>query len=76
VLISADDAAGLGLSDGDRVSVASEAGEMAGNVLIAPVKPGNVQVHWPEGNVLVGRTARSPESGIPGYGAWVTVRGV
>jgi anaerobic selenocysteine-containing dehydrogenase len=74
VLISAEDAAGLGLADGDRVTVASDAGEMSGNVLVAPVKPGNVQVHWPEGNVLIGRSARSPESGIPDYGAWVELR--
>lgn len=74
VLMSADDARVLGLGDGDRVILSSMTGELAGNVLISPVKPGNVQVHWPEGNVLLGRAARSPESGIPDYGAWVKVR--
>jgi molybdopterin-dependent oxidoreductase alpha subunit len=73
VLISAADAAGLGVADGDRVVLRSGSGELAGTVLIAPVKPGNVQVHWPEGNVLIDRRTRSPESGIPDYNAWVEV---
>ena len=73
VLISADDAAARGLADGDAVMVRSDHGELAGRALVAPVKPGNVQVHWPEGNVLIDRTRRSAEAGIPDYNAWVEV---
>ena len=40
---------------------------------MAPVKRGNAIVHWPEGNLLIGRDCRSPESGIPDYTAWVEV---
>ncbi len=74
VLISAEDAGRLGISHGDEVVVSSEAGEMSGRVFLAPLAPGNVQVHWPEGNVLIDDSRRSPEAGIPDYNARVTVR--
>src|SRR5439155_8260178 len=48
VLISSEDAATLGLGDGDAVSVRSEVGEFHGKAKLAPMRPGNVQVHWPE----------------------------
>ena len=37
-----------------------------GRVCIAPVKPRNLQVHWPEGNVLLDHGKRSPESACAG----------
>ncbi len=72
VLISADDAERLRIADGDRVLVRSAAGEMEGSACLAPIAPGNVQVHWPEGNVLLGE-GRSAEAGIPDYNARVSV---
>ena len=39
---------------------------------IAPVKPGSLQVYWPEGNVLIGRRL-DPASGEPDYNATVRV---
>ncbi len=74
VLISAADAQRLGLGDDDAVLVSSERGELAGRALIAPIAPGNVQVHWPEGNVLIDPGVRSSEAGIPDYNARVAVR--
>lgn len=73
VLINRLDAAGLGLAEGDRVVLRSESGEMAGRVFLAPVARGTLQVHWPEGEVLLDRAKRSPESGIPAYTAVVRV---
>jgi anaerobic selenocysteine-containing dehydrogenase len=73
VLISEDDAVRLGVENGDWVVVRSDTGEMEGHVHVAPVKPGNVQVHWPEGNVLIEAGRRSPEARIPDYNAWVTI---
>ncbi len=73
VLISEDDAVRLGVANGDWVVLRSDTGEMEGDVLIAPVKPGNVQVHWPEGNVLIETGVRSPEAQIPDYNTWVTI---
>ena len=58
VLISRDDAERLGLADGDAVMLSSHSGEYRGRVRIAPIAPGNLQVHWPEGR----RERASPTS--------------
>ena len=71
VLISGVDAQTLGLNDGDGVILKNELGEFKGRVYIAPIKPGNLQVHWPEGNVLLDKNKRSPLSEIPDYNAIV-----
>jgi formylmethanofuran dehydrogenase subunit D len=71
VLISRADAEGLELKEGDRVVLKCEAGEFQGVVCIAPVKSRNLQVHWPEGEVLIDRRRRSPQAGIPDYNAVV-----
>jgi molybdopterin-dependent oxidoreductase alpha subunit len=73
VLISGPDAQRLGLGKGDAVVLRSESGELRCRVQIAPLAPGNLQVHWPEGNVLIGGGRRSPEARIPDYNALVTV---
>ena len=74
VLLSAADAQRLGIKDGDPVVVASARGRLRGRALLAPIAPGNVQVHWPEGNVLIDPDVRSQESGIPDYNARVSVQ--
>ncbi|HBB33804.1 MAG TPA: formate dehydrogenase [Cyanobacteria bacterium UBA9273] len=71
VLMSGADAADLGLKQGDRVLLKNDCGELQGRVYIAPIKPGNLQVHWPEGNVLLDKNKRSPEVAIPDYNAIV-----
>ncbi len=76
VLMNRDDAGRLGLSDADPVILRSEGGEFRGRVRIAPMKPGNLEVHWPEGNVLIDRRRRSPQAGIPDYNAVVRVEKV
>ena len=73
VLLSADDVARFGLREGDRILLRNDDGELAGRVRVAELRAGNAQVHWPEGNVLLDRKARSPEAGVPDYNAWVTV---
>jgi anaerobic selenocysteine-containing dehydrogenase len=74
VLISGTDAERLGLADGDPVVVSNDFGELRGQALIAPVKPANLEVHWPEGEVLLDPGRRSPQAGIPDYNAVVSVR--
>ena len=71
VLMSRVDAEKLGLKDGDGVILKNDLGELKGRVYIAPIKPGNLQVHWPEGNVLLDKNKRSPEVEIPDYNALV-----
>jgi predicted molibdopterin-dependent oxidoreductase YjgC len=70
VLINAQDAVKLGLKDGDRIILKNELGEFQGKIYIAPIQSGNLQVHWPEGNVLLDKSKRSPE-GVPDYNAVV-----
>lgn len=71
VLISPADAARLRLADGAAVTLRNDWGEMDGRLLVAPIQPGNLQVHWPEGNVLLPPKRRSPQSHIPDYNAVV-----
>ncbi len=73
LLISSADAGRLGIDEGQAVLVRSDAGEMRCEAVFAPIAPGNVQVHWPEGNVLIADSRRSGESGIPDYNARVTI---
>ncbi|MHC5609558.1 MAG: FdhF/YdeP family oxidoreductase [Nostoc sp.] len=70
VLINAADAAQLGLKDCDPVILKNELGELFCQVYIAPIQSGNLQVHWPEGNVLLDKSKRSLE-GVPDYNAIV-----
>jgi molybdopterin-dependent oxidoreductase alpha subunit len=71
VLMAAADAQALGLSDGDAVRVVGPAGQFMGRVRSAPMRPGNLQMHWPEANVLLPRGRRDPACGIPDYNAFV-----
>jgi molybdopterin-dependent oxidoreductase alpha subunit len=66
----------LGLRDGDRVVVRSDHGEMRARLHESPLHPGNVQVFFPEGNVLLRAGRRDPASGVPDYNAIVTVEAV
>ncbi|MDZ8264367.1 FdhF/YdeP family oxidoreductase [Nostoc sp. ChiQUE01b] len=70
VLMNAADAALLGLKDGDKVILKNDLGELCCQVYIAPIQSGNLQVHWPEGNVLLDKSKRSLE-GVPDYNAIV-----
>ncbi len=72
VLISAQDLSRLGLPEGARVALRSDAGVFRGRLKRAPIKPGNLEVHWPEGNVLLS-TAIDPDSLEPDYNAFVTL---
>jgi predicted molibdopterin-dependent oxidoreductase YjgC len=73
VLMSQADGDALGLRDGDAIVLRSGVGELAGRYKRAAIKPRNVQVHWPEGNVLLRRGATDPVCGIPDYHTTVRV---
>jgi molybdopterin-dependent oxidoreductase alpha subunit len=75
VFMDGDDAASLGLAAGDRVRLRSGTGVYEGRVQLARLPTRTLQVHWPEGNVLVaaGPTHREPASKVPDYSALVTV---
>ena len=67
VLMSPEDADRLELGQGEAVVLRNSFGAFAGRVFLAPVKAGTLEVHWPEGNVLVDPKARSPLARIPAY---------
>nr|WP_242072461.1 FdhF/YdeP family oxidoreductase [Microcoleus sp. FACHB-68] len=71
IFICKEDAENLGLIEGDAVILSNDFGKLEGRIHTAPVLPGNLQVHWPEGNVLLDRNKRSPQAGIPDYNALV-----
>jgi anaerobic selenocysteine-containing dehydrogenase len=73
VLMNAADAAELQVRNGDPIRLVSQIGTYEGRVFIAPITRRNLQVHWPEGNVLLDHKKRSPESHVPDYNAFVRV---
>jgi molybdopterin-dependent oxidoreductase alpha subunit len=73
VFINAEDAAAIGVSDGTRIRLTSSTGTFEGRAFLAPIRPGNLEVHWPEGLALLDATNTDPESGEPDYNAIVRV---
>lgn len=73
VFMNAQDAAELGLSDGEAVVLRNVYGVYPCKVRIEPIARRNLQIVWPEGNVLLDKKKRSSESGVPDYNAYVTV---
>ncbi len=73
VFIAASDAVTLGVAHGDAVVVRSADGMIQATVHVAEIRPGNVQVFFPEGNPLIAADVRDPESGVPDYNAIVEI---
>jgi anaerobic selenocysteine-containing dehydrogenase len=73
ILMNPEDAASLRLIHGDRVSLVNGVGRYEGRVFLAPMARGNLEIHWPEGNVIIRRGVIDPTGGVPDYNAQVTV---
>ncbi|MDP1819458.1 MAG: FdhF/YdeP family oxidoreductase [Acidimicrobiales bacterium] len=75
VYIDEGDAASLGATEGTRVRLTSEAGSFEGRCKLVRLPARSLQVHWPEGNVLIsgGRAHLEPQSKVPDYNAIVRV---
>jgi molybdopterin-dependent oxidoreductase alpha subunit len=73
VLISAEDVARLGLAENQRIRVVNEHGSFVGRVRTAAITPGNLQMHWPEANVLIAAGPVDPAALVPDYNAVVTI---
>jgi len=73
VFMNPEDAASLHLKGDDRVALTNELGRFEGRVFLAPIARGNLQIHWPEGNVLLRRNVCDPIGGVPDYNAQVRV---
>ena len=73
VFISADDMTQLGLSEGVLVRLRSTSGTFSGRLRQARIKPGNLEVHWPEGMTVLSGSTIDPDSMEPDYNAVVTL---
>jgi len=74
IIMAAEDAERLGLKNGDEITLRNEHGSFPGRVRIDRVKPGSLQAHWPEVNVII-PAGRLDPSGVPDYNATVEVVG-
>lgn len=74
IIMAAEDAERLGLKNGDEITLRNEHGSFSGHVRIDRVKPGSLQAHWPEINVII-PAGRLDPSGVPDYNATVEVLG-
>ena len=66
VMMAAADAEARGLAEGDRVTVATEAGRLRVSVAVVDIRPGNLAMYYPEANELVPRRL-DPRSGTPAF---------
>lgn len=73
VLIAGADAESLQVLDGDEVVVSNDVGTLRARIRIAPIRPRNVQMYWPEGNVLIHRGIVDPSCEMPDYNALVRI---
>ncbi len=73
ILISGHDLARLGLADGAAATLHAAGGSYQGRLRAAPITPGNLEVHWPEGNMLLSASAIDHASMEPDYNAVVTL---
>jgi molybdopterin-dependent oxidoreductase alpha subunit len=76
VLISTDDANRLGIADGDLLRLTSATGRFTGRARTCAMKPGNLEVHWPEANGLLARDQVDPLSREPDFNTTVRVERV
>ena len=56
-----------------KLRLVSKVGTYVGRVKIDEIKPGNLEVHWPEGNCLLSREEMDFASREPDYNAIVKV---
>ncbi len=71
VLISAEDAAELGIEPGDLLRLSSATGSLRVRARIERIKPSNLEVHWPEGSCLLAQQQIDPISLEPDFNALV-----
>lgn len=73
VLMNPDDAAELHLMQREHVVLRNQLGSYEARVFLAPISRGNLQIHWPEGNVIIRRGVVDVGGSVPDYNTRVTV---
>ena len=74
VFMNPEDAADLRLANDDRILLENQVGRMEGREFFAPIARGNLQIHWPEGNVLIPHGIVDKGGGVPDYNTRVRVK--
>ncbi|MBU9712617.1 FdhF/YdeP family oxidoreductase [Evansella tamaricis] len=73
VLIHSEDAKELGISEREAIVVYNKYGVYHGRAKFENTRQGNIQVYWPEGNVLIPKGVYETYAGIPEYNTAVVV---
>ena len=73
ILMNPEDAGDLQFSQHQKVKLISKTGVFEGRILFASIARGNLQVHFPEGNVLIPRGIVDAGGGVPDYNTEVRV---
>ncbi len=73
VFINPEDAAELHLKSNDRIRLVNDVGQYEGRVFLASIARGNLQIFWPEGNVIIRRGVVDALGGVPDYNAQVRI---
>src|SRR5699024_681711 len=73
VLMNELDAAELGVAEGAPIVVYNQYGMYKGQAKFVNIKAGNIELHWPEGNVVIPQGVYEEFAGIPEYTTLVIV---
>ncbi|MGN7472344.1 FdhF/YdeP family oxidoreductase [Brevibacillus sp. SAFN-007a] len=73
ILIHPEDARELRIAEGESIVVYNSYGTFQGRAKFADTRRGNVQVYWPEGNVLIPKGVYEAYAGIPEYNTAVKI---
>lgn len=73
IFMNGEDAGRMHLKQGDAIALVNELGRYEGRVFLADLAPGNLQVLWPEGNVIIRRGVVARGGGVPDYNARVRI---
>jgi molybdopterin-dependent oxidoreductase alpha subunit len=73
IFMNPEDAAALHVKNRDRVDLVNDLGRYPGRIFLAPIARGNLQIHWPEGNVIIHRDNVDTLGGVPDYNAQVRI---
>lgn len=73
VLMNQEDGAELGIEEGEPIVVYNQYGMYKGQAKFVAVRRGNIELHWPEGNVVIPQGVYEDFAGIPEYNTAVIV---
>ena len=76
IFMAPADAERHGLVQNQRIALVNDLGRYEGRVFLAELAPGNLQVLWPEGNVIIRRGVVDAGGGVPDYNAMARIEKV